>query len=195
MAGPYSVPDIWNRVLDAEKNRIKVILPLSGIVLTISEIQIGAVELDDAGGGTRASIKDDGIALSVSPNAGGLLMAGRNGANQKHVRTNAVGELIVELNQDAEFNVLTGTTPSSLAATSVSQLLAAANPDRKYFSVSLVSGGERFSLGLDGHAAELDKGDTYFLGSKHIFDRNAMTLGPIEVVVDQDGAVIAFQEG
>lgn len=195
MGRPFSVPDIWNRVFDDTKDRIKVVLPLAGIVLTVSEIQIGAVELDDGDGGTRASIKDDGVAISTSPNGGGLMMSGRNGTDQKHIRTNPAGEIIVEINGISGLNVLTGATPSSLVATTVSQVLAAANPNRKYFSVSLVSDGERFSLGLDGHAAEIDKGDTYFLGSKHIFDSSAMTLGPIELVADQDGARISFQEG
>lgn len=63
-------------------------------LLSVSEIQIGAVEIDDGAGSERLSVKDNGAAISPAPNAGGALIAGRDGAVQRHIAVDGTGRLI-----------------------------------------------------------------------------------------------------
>lgn len=60
------------------------------------EIQIGAVELDDAATETRASIKPDAAVISASGQDGGIMIAGRDPVSgiQRHVRVDASGNLV-----------------------------------------------------------------------------------------------------
>jgi hypothetical protein len=65
--------------------------------ITVSEIQIGAVELDDAEGSTRAMIREDGALLPALPgDSGALSIQGLDGAagRTRHIAVNGLGQLV-----------------------------------------------------------------------------------------------------
>lgn len=92
--------------------------------ITASEIQIGAVELDDGEFSTRAMVKGDGAPVSAAPNDGGLLIAGFDDVTPaiRHIRVNASGQLIAA----TTFSV--GATITSPAHTAVGALATVALP-------------------------------------------------------------------
>ncbi len=65
--------------------------------LTAGEIQIGAVELDDGEGSTRAMIRPDTATIPATPNDAALSIAGRDdaGPTVRHIRVDSSGRLIV----------------------------------------------------------------------------------------------------
>jgi hypothetical protein len=73
--------------------------------LDAGDIQIGAVELDDGEGSTRASIKPSGDAVGGVGNDGGLMVAGNNGGTQRHVAVDADGHVVVSQINTALQNV------------------------------------------------------------------------------------------
>jgi hypothetical protein len=67
----------------------------------------GSLNPQDGATGTRQSIKSDGAAISLAPDDGGLLIAGREGATQRHIRVNAAGELVVSSTEPTPGTVVT----------------------------------------------------------------------------------------
>jgi hypothetical protein len=91
-----------NVLHDENGNPVTVVLSGGTYRLAVdlagSEIQIGAVELDDAESSTRAAIRQDAAAFpALATDFGGLLIAGRDdgGAGQtRHVRVDASGRIL-----------------------------------------------------------------------------------------------------
>lgn len=97
-------------VFDGTTFRLAVDAVIAGPVV------IGAVELDDGGGGgTRAQIKADGSAFNAGPNDGGQLIAGQDdtGPTQRNLRVNSSGHLIVSVGASTPGTVIT--TPADVA--------------------------------------------------------------------------------
>ena len=195
MVAPYSQADIFNRSFNDSNDSLKVDLGSASISLTVSDIQIGAVELDDANGGERGSIKDNGVAISSSPNAGGLLIAGRNGGNQFHLQTDATGNMVnADLNFAAtSFAIVTvGSTDSSNQGPALSvapgqQLLVRFRTTQAGSPIGYVSNS---AVGVTNSAGrlELSKGDAVSFRVSNtdlLFFSSDTSSAVFELVVEQ----------
>lgn len=63
--------------------------------LLSGDIEIGAVEMKNGASDIRGVIQDNGSAIPVGPNNGGLLVAGRDNGTLRHMRTGSDGRVHV----------------------------------------------------------------------------------------------------
>jgi len=183
-------------IVDADGNRVALIFDGSvwrlAVDATISggPVVIGAVEIDDGGGGvTRLMVKPDGGAVPAAPNDGGAVIAGRDGSTIRHVKVNSAGELVVA----TEESPVTFSAPTFATVGVASGLVLAANALRRAAILTVTTPGARVSLGFTV-AAVLDSGITVFQGQPVVLDANLMSTQAINAISNVAGTNLAIQE-
>lgn len=104
--------------------------------------------------------------------------------------------------QDLERLVLAGGAsavtmgaPNNVTIGTASAQLMAANANRKFASLSVVTPGAKVSLAFGSNPAVLDKGITLLSGTTYSFEGDMLTLQAINGISSIAGTVIGVQEG
>lgn len=123
----------------------------------------------------------------------GSQIYGYDGTDWVPVTVNASGNLVVTLSGGLS-NVFTPAGAVNVSVGVATTLLAAANANRKFLSVSIITSGARVSLGL-GAAAVLDAGITLYTAGTYVFDSSGVTTGAVNAISSIAATSVGVQEG
>lgn len=183
---------------DSDGNQVGIIhdgstYRLAVDALIAGPIVIGAVEIDDGGsGGTRASVKGDGVAIPSSPNNGGLLISGRDPSDlQRHIRVDSAGKIVTSSTPGTTITTLADTAVAAGATVS----LPAVSPNTRRRTVQVTGGDATTRIRVREAGSEAGRGIILLLYGSRKFGETGGAIAELEVEnVAGPDATVAVQD-
>jgi len=167
-------------------------------VAQFNDINLGDVEVQDETSGLKMRVLADAATILDSVDGQKTLSCifGYDGADWRRISVDATGNMNVVISGGLPLNTTTMSAPGGPVVVGVASTpLVAANANRKFLSISVVTSGARVSLGLDGNAAVLDAGITLYTAGTYVFDAMGLTTGAIEAISSIAATNVGYQEG